>query len=362
MTLPHLAVRLPQMRSLTPTYLNHLSLSIEDAQALKRLGEFKGKQDLYKEQTPQILDTLKKTSIIESSESSNRLEGIFASRDKIEALIEKKTSPQNRSEQEIAGYRDALDLIHESSTFMPFSTNIILQIHSVIYRYLPLEGGSWKSVDNDIIERSEDGKEVKVRFKPVPAFQTKQAMEDLCSLYRTAVEIDRHEPLVVIPLAILDFLCIHPFLDGNGRTGRLLTLMLMYHFGFEVGRYISLERIVEESKTSYYETLQASSKNWHEGTHDVMPWMRYFHGILLKAYGEFAERVNKIDSGKGTKTDYVISVIEKKFSPFSITDIERDCPGVSRDMIRLVLRDLKKSGTILLQGKGRNAKWLYVRN
>lgn len=349
------------MKSLSAQYLKNISLSLEDAQTLKRLGEYKGKQDLYKEQTPQILKTLKQTSIIESSESSNRLEGILASRDKIEALVSKKTTPQNRSEQEIAGYRDALDLIHESATHMPFSTNVILQIHSVIYRYLPSEGGKWKSIDNDIIERSEDGKEVKIRFKPVPAFKTKQAMEELAELYKQAIEINQHEPLVVIPLAILDFLCIHPFLDGNGRTARLLTLMLLYQFGYEVGRFISLERITEESKTTYYESLQASSKNWHEDKHDILPWLRYFHGIILKAYKEFEQRVGNIDSGKGSKTDYVISTIERKFSPFTISDLERDCPGVSRDMIRLVLRDLKKSGTILLQGKGRGAKWIYVR-
>jgi Fic family protein len=347
------------MKSLTALYLKNLSLSLDDAQTLKRLGEYKGKQDLFKEQTPQILETLKQTSIIESSESSNRLEGILASRDKIEALVNKKTTPQNRSEQEIAGYRDALDMIHESAAHMPFSTNIILQIHSVIYRYLPSEGGKWKTVDNDIIERSADGKEVKVRFKPVPAFQTKQAMEELAALYNQAIE--QHEALVVIPLTILDFLCIHPFLDGNGRTARLLTLILMYQYGYEVGRFISLERIIEESKTTYYESLQASSKNWHEGAHDVMPWLRYFHGTILKAYREFEQRVGKLDSGKGSKTDYVTNTIERKFSPFTISDLERDCPGVSRDMIRLVLRDLKKSGTILLQGKGRGAKWIYVR-
>jgi Fic family protein len=343
--------------SLDPIYLQQISLSAEDALTLRKIGECKGKQALFIEQTPEVLESLRQVAIIESSESSNRLEGITAPRERVEALVLKGSRPATRSEQEIAGYRDALALIHESAAHMAFTVNVVLQLHSIIYRYLPNEGGRWKMADNEIVERNPDGSLLRVRFRPVPAVATPGAMDRLAERYQAAVSPGRIEPLVAAPLAVLDFLCIHPFTDGNGRTARLLTLLLLYHFGYDVGRYISLERIFEESRETYYETLEASSEGWHEGRHDARPWLRYFWGVMLRAYHEFEERVGQVTTGRGSKTAHIRRVVERKLAPFAISEIEAECPGVSRDMIRVVLRQMREQGALSVTGAGRGARW-----
>jgi Fic family protein len=184
-------------------------------------------------------------------------------------------------------------------------------------------------------------------------------MEALAVEYRDAVANAR-EPLIVVPLAVLDFLCIHPFADGNGRMARLLTLLLLYHFDYAVGRYISLERIVEESKETYYEALAASSHGWHEGRQDVFPWLRYFWGVVLRAYREFQERVGTLREGRGAKSDLVEEAVKRRVGAFAISDIEAECPGVTRDWIRIVLRRMRDAGRIAPQGRGRGAKWVHV--
>lgn len=346
------------MKTLQPKYLQNINFTADDASTIQKIGEFKGKQGLFIQQTPEILDSLKQVAIIESSESSNRLEGITAPRKRVEAIVREISTPENRSEQEIAGYRDALALIHESAAHMTLRVNVILQLHSMIYRYLPTEGGHWKMADNQIVERNADGSVRRVRFEPVSAFDTPGAMDRLVESYGHAIRELSAEPLVVIPAAVFDFLCIHPFTDGNGRTARLLTLMLLYHFDYEVGRFISLERIFEESKDTYYECLGASSQNWHEGQHDIKPWLRYFWGVMVRAYGEFEERVGTITKGRGSKTVHIRRVIGRKTKPFSISEIESECPGISRDMIRVVLRRLRDEGVLRLEGRGRGAKWV----
>ena len=346
------------MRTVEPYYLQNMTFTSGDASTFQKIGEYKGKQGLFTQQTPEILDSLKQVAIIESSESSNRLEGITAPRKRVEAIVKESSTPENRSEQEIAGYRDALALIHESAVHMTLSINVILQLHSMIYRYLPTEGGRWKMAENQIVERNADGSVRRVRFEPVSAFDTPGSMDRLVENYGDAIHVLSAEPLVLIPAAVFDFLCIHPFTDGNGRTARLLTLMLLYHFDYEVGRFISLERIFEESKETYYESLEASSQNWHEGQHDIKPWLRYFWGIILRAYGEFEERVGTITKGRGSKTIHVRRVIDRKTKPFSISEIESECPGVSRDMIRVVLRQLRNEGVLRLEGRGRGSRWV----
>jgi len=346
------------MHSLTPDYLNRIVLTPEQGSTLNKIGEYKGKQKLFAHQTPEILETLRKAAVVESSECSNRLEGITAPHNRIEALVLESTTPQNRSEQEIAGYRDALNLVHESAAYMDCSVNVCLQLHTMLYRYLPEDGGRWKMNDNEIVERNPDGTTHRVRFKTVSAVATPQAMDTLAERYKTGLQDLRKEPLLIIPLTVLDFLCIHPFSDGNGRVSRLLTLMMLYHFDYNVGRYISLERIFEQSKETYYESLEASSRNWHSGKHNPNPWLNYFWGTLLCAYGEFEERVGTIHEGKGTKTELIRQTVSRKIGPFAISDIESDCPGISRDMIRLVLRQLRDEGVISSHGKGRGAKWL----
>lgn len=348
------------MAPLTADLVPGLTFAAQDMAALRQLGEYRGKQELFAHQRPEVFDALKAVAIVESSESSNRLEGISAPKSRIEAIVLRETTPRNRSEQEIAGYRDALNLIHQSALEMPFSSNVILQVHRTVYDYLPQEGGRWKPVDNKIVERGPGSDVVRVRFVPVSAVATPGYMDQLATRYGSLLERDEHDALVVIPAAILDFLCIHPFRDGNGRVARLLTLQLLCKAGYQVGRFISLERIFEETSESYYETLEASSRGWHEGKQDPFPWLRYFWGVLLRAYGEFEDRVGAIGTGKGSKTDQVRAAVERKVAPFSISELQRDCPGVSKEMVRHVLRQLRDEGALVVEGAGRGARWRKV--
>jgi Fic family protein len=344
------------MHSLTSEFLSKLRFGANQAATLRAVGEYRGKQALFYRQAPEVLKGLRQIAIIESSESSNRLEGVTVSPGRLKALIIKQTKPLDRSEQEVAGYRDALGLIHESARDMAFTPNVILQLHSTLSRFMPEPGGRWKRQDNDIIERHRDGT-VRVRFKPTSAYLTPAAMDSVTERYAKALRDARQDPLVLVPLAILDFLCIHPFSDGNGRVARLLTLMLLYHFDYEVGRYVSIERIYEDTKDSYYETLEASSKGWHKGKHDVFPWLDYFWGVLLRSYREFEQRVGEVRKGRGAKGGQVREYVLKSRRPMSISEIEAACPGVSRDTVRLVLRRMKSEGLIAPTGKGRSAKW-----
>jgi Fic family protein len=348
------------MKSLTAQFINNLSLSSEQGSSLAKIGEYKGKQDLFVQQAPEVLQTLKQRAVVESSECSNRLEGITAPHKRIEALVLKSTTPRDRSEQEIAGYRDALGLVHDSAKHMQCSVNVCRQLHTTLYKYLPQDGGRWKMSDNEIVERNEDGSVERVRFRAVSAVETPQAMDNMVANYVEALNVQNREPLLVIPLAVLDFLCIHPFSDGNGRVSRLLTLMMLYHSGFEVGRYISLERIFEQSKETYYETLEASSRDWHDAKHNAHPWINYFWGVLIAAYKEFEDRVGTLRSGRGSKTEQIRNAVERRSAPFAISDLEADCLGVSRDMIRVVLRKMRDEGIIASKGRGRGAQWFRV--
>lgn len=344
------------MKSLTPQFLDQLGYQETHLKSIGALRQHKGEQERFTHQTPEILETLRTAALIESTESSNRLEGITADRARIEALALHSTNPANRPEQEIAGYRDALALVHENYEHMEFTPNVILQCHGMLTRYTGEIGGRWKAADNRIVERLPDGKIHRVRFEPVSALKTPESMEELTRLYALAVS-ERREPLVIIPLAILDFLCIHPFKDGNGRCSRLLTLQLLYKAGYTVGKHISLERIFERTSQSYYEVLEKSSQGWHDGKHDPFPWMTYFWGVLIAACNEFQQRAGTIHTLKGAKTEQIKSWVERRMVPFAISEVERDCPGISREMIRIVLNGLRDDGKLKLEGKGRGAKW-----
>jgi Fic family protein len=347
------------MHSLSPNYLTKLRFNAQQLATLRALGEYRGKQQLFIAQSPEILSDLRQVAVVESAQSSNRLEGVVVAANRLKPLILKNATPKSRSEQEVVGYRDALSLIHESREHMPFSMGTVLQLHGIMYRYIPQPGGHWKATNNDISERHLDGR-TRVRFRPVEAHLTPIAISETIAHYQTALVQQLADPLVLVPLVILDFLCVHPFPDGNGRMARLLTLQLLYHADYSVGRFISLERIFEGSKDSYYETLEASSQGWHEAEHDIAPWLNYFWGALLRAYKEFEERVGTIERGRGAKGDRVRAEILKRNLPFSISDIEQACPGISRDMVRLVLRSMKAEGLIAPTGKGRGAKWIGV--
>lgn len=348
------------MHSLSPDYLAKLRFDAQQLATLRALGEYRGKQQLYVAQSPEVLNDLRQVAVVESTESSNRLEGVVVAAHRLKSLVLKNAMPRSRSEQEVAGYRDALGLIHESGAQMQFSEGTVRQLHGILYRYMAQPGGHWKATSNDIVERHPDGS-TRIRFRPVAAHLTPMAMADMIARYRTALDQHLADPLVLVPLVIFDFLCIHPFPDANGRMARLLTLQLLYHFDYAVGRFISLERIFEESKENYYETLEASSQDWHESAHDIAPWLDYFWGALLRAYKEFEERVGTIARGRGAKGDRVRAEILKRHLPFSISEIEEACPGISRDMVRVILRAMKAEGVIAPTGKGRGAKWEQIR-
>jgi Fic family protein len=345
------------MRSLNLKYMQNIRLTSSQAATIKKIGEYQGKQALFSRQTPEILDSLRRVAKIESTESSNRLEGVTAAPDRVKALVADSADPVDRPEQEIAGYRDALALVHESGSYMNLSTMTIRRIHKVMYQYLPVPGGEFKRNDNQIVEIMPDGKR-RVRFTPVAAKDTEDAIDTLARNFDHATRLPNMEPLIVIPLAVFDFLCIHPFDDGNGRASRLLTLLLLYRQDCQVGRFISLERIVEQSKTTYYETLETSSQGWHDSEHDPHPWLNYFWGVLLRAYEEFESRVGEIRNTKISKSEQIRMAVERRAAPFSLADIQHECAHISRDMIKLVLRDLKAEGRILLVGKGRGARWI----
>jgi len=347
------------MKSFESKYLKNLKLPAEASSYLRAIGEYKGKEELYIKQSPDTLEKLLESAIVESAESSNRIEGIIAPHKRVKMIVEAGATPRNRSEQEIAGYKDVLNLIHQSHADIPLTENVILQFHSMLYRYTTINSGFWKKMDNEIIDRLPDGTRV-IRFKTVAAKNTLHYMEELISLYNADLKKENIDPLILVPLFVFDFLCVHPFSDGNGRIARLLTLLLLYQAGYVVGKYISLERIIENSKDSYYDALKLSSKGWHEGKHDILPWLNYFYGILVAAYKEFEVRVGTF-KGKGSKTEQVKAAIEKFIKPFSITDVESSCPNVSRDTIRKILRDLRDTGFIESTGMGRGAKWVKKR-
>lgn len=331
-------------------------MPMETVNLIAKINEYKGKQELYKQQAPQILETLKDVAIIQSTKASNAIEGIVITDSRLKSIMKNDTDIQDRSEGEIAGYRDVLQLIHSSYDAIPIRDTVLLQLHKELYRYTSVEGGTWKNVDNVISETFSDGTK-RIRFVPVSAFETPSAMGRICTELRERLGKQDVEPLILISVFILDFLSIHPFNDGNGRMARLLTLLLLYQLGFEVGRYISLEKIIEDSKEEYYEALRKSSIDWHENTNNIFPWMNYLLGTIVAAYKDLESRVGVIASQKGGKSQRIHAFIEKKLGYFTKSDIRNACPDVSEATINRVLNELKEQNAIEPVGLGRNAKW-----
>ena len=266
------------------------------------------------------------------------------------------TKPKDRSEAEILGYREALSKIHTRPESFLIDEKTILDMHRQIYSRTDIPAGQWKKRDNTIEERLSDGRWI-TRFVPVSARETPGTMKELCARFNRLMDKRRTSPLILIPAFIFDFLCIHPFSDGNGRVSRLLTVLMLHQADYTVGRYISIERSIEESKETYYESLQRSSKDWQEGKHSLKPWWEYSLGVLIGAYQEFERRVGTIAKTRGAKTAIVEETIVNLPTTFSISDVERLCPSVSRDMIRVILNRLRKEGHIVSQGTGRGALW-----
>ncbi|MCS3857837.1 Fic family protein [Salinibacter ruber] len=320
------------------------------------LHEYRGREQLYAQQARQALDTLKEVAVIRSAESSNRIEGVEAAPGRIKKLMEESTAPETRSEQAIAGYRDVLNTIHTRHEDIEFSPGVVRQFHRDLFKYTSSRGGDWKSTGNDIIEEHPDGTEV-VRFETASPHRTPEYMKTLHERFDRAWKEGEVDPLLLIAAYVLDFLCIHPFQDGNGRMARLLTLLLLYKADYGVGQYISLEKLVEDSRESYYDALYQSSQGWHEAKHDLHPWTDYFLGTLLAAYEEFEDRVGELRTQRGAKTQRILDAVEELHDGFKTRDVEELCPSVSRSLIRKVFDELKEQGKLRAEGRGPAAVW-----
>lgn len=322
---------------------------------LSDLGEARGKQELFTRQSPQKLKVLREHALIESAISSNRLEGVTVDRSRVATVVFGRSLLRDRDEEEIRGYKDALELIHENGKKLEMNEETIIRLHS-LERAKIGDAGQYKEKNSDIIEKFPDGRE-RIRFKTVPAKSTPGAMRELIALWHRGLENHRIPPPLLLASWNLDFLCIHPFRDGNGRVSRLMLLLQSYHLGFEVGRYISMERHIEENKDRYYETLEQSSLGWHEAKHDPWPYINFILFTIKEVYKEFEERVGQLKSPRGAKTELIRDAIGSQSWPFTLMDLERACPGVSRDMIRVVLRNMKIEREVECLGRGPGALW-----
>ena len=327
-------------------------LTPEIVQMIAGIHEHKGRLELFLEADIDELKTLLEVALIQSTGASNRIEGIYTTDKRLKELVEQKAEPRNRSEQEIAGYREVLATIHESYEYIVPRPNLILQLHRDLYSYSQSAvGGSYKNADNVIAETDEEGRQ-KTRFIPAPAFQTAEAMEEMCRAFLEAWEADHMDKLLLIPMFILDFLCIHPFNDGNGRMSRLLTLLLYYKAGYLVGKYISMEMLIERTKETYYEALQASSIGWHENENSYEPFVKYYLGIIQKAYNEFESRVEHLKNRSLSKPERIKAMIDQKVGKITKKEIMETCPDISKTTIERTLTDLVKSGYIAKVGSG----------
>lgn len=327
-------------------------LTPEIVQMVASIHEHKGKQELFLEANIDELKTLLEVALIQSTGASNRIEGIYTSDKRLEELVSQKAEPRNRSEEEISGYREVLATIHESYEYIVPRTNIILQLHRDLYSYSQgAKGGIFKNSDNVIAETDAEGHQ-RARFIPVPAFQTAEAMDEMCNRFLEEWEANRMDKLILIPIFILDFLCIHPFNDGNGRMSRLLTLLLFYKAGYIVGKYISMEMLIEKTKETYYEALQASSIGWHECNNSYEPFVKYYLGIVLKAYKEFESRVEHLKHKNLSKPDRIKAVIDRKVGKITKKEIMDFCPDISKVTVERTLTDLVKKGYIAKVGAG----------
>ena len=328
---------------------------------LTQIHEYKGKQNLFIESRADALAQLVEIAKIQSTEASNKIEGIYASDDRIKKLALAKTNPQNRNEEEIAGYRDVLNTIHTNHDGIPLKPNIILQLHRDLYRFNTVTyGGQYKNVDNVITEEDVEGNKF-VRFKPVEAWEVPESVEKLCTEYNEAVALEAINPLLAISMFVLDFLCIHPFNDGNGRMSRLLTLLLLYRSGYIVGKYISIEKLIETTKESYYDALQKSSYGWHENENDYAPFVKYMLSVILAAHREFASRVETMVESKLSKTERIAKIIEDTLGKVKKQDILEKCPDISETTVQRALNDLLKNNKIKKISGGRYTSYIWNR-
>jgi len=336
-------------------------LPVDIVVQLNAIAEGRGRETAARLRHPLQLETLSEMAIVQSIDASNAIEGITAPAERIEALATQRTTPRNRSEQEIAGYRYALTQIHEHAADIPFEPKYVQQLHGYVYRFTAVRhAGHFKAMDNTVKERRPDGAMV-VRFVPVDAARTPAAMDELHHAFATAVELGTFPYPLLCAAYVLDFLTIHPFTDGNGRMARLITLWLLYRGGFGVGRYISLERVIAETKEDYYATLGASTVGWHENRHDLLPWARYLLGVLVTAYAKFDEQMDVFDIPVGDR----FAVIHRRVGDwpsdeFTAAEVHATLRGVSRETLARVLRGLREEGSLERLGAGRGTRWRRV--
>ena len=335
--------------------MNHELMNLVSA-----IHEYRGKQELFIEAKPDVLQAMLEIAKIQSTGASNRIEGIYTPEERLAALVKSKAEPRNRSEQEIAGYREVLSLIHDSYDYMVPRTNVILQLHRDLYQFSPASyGGSFKNSDNVIAEIDSSGQS-RVRFQPLSAFETPDAVERLTNTFVEAIRTEKYDPLLLVPLFILDFLCIHPFNDGNGRMSRLLTLLLLYRSGYIVGKYISVEMIIEKTKETYYEVLQESSAGWYEGKNAYLPFVKYYLEVILSAYKEFSARVQLMQDRSLSKPERIRRLFANTLQKLSKGMILEKCPDISTSTVEATLAALVKEGYIIKIGAGKTTA--YIRN
>ena len=326
---------------------------------LTQIHEFKGEQTLFIEAKADTLSQLVDIAKIQSTEASNKIEGIYTSDERLKALVKDSTRPRTRNEREIAGYRDVLNTIHENHDYIPPKPSIILQLHRDLYKFEGMDiGGRYKTSDNIIEEQDSEGNK-SVRFRPMPAWETPEAIEKLCQSYDEALNSENIDALIIIPMFVLDFLCVHPFNDGNGRISRLLTLLLLYRSGYIVGKYISIEKLIEQTKEIYYESLQLSSAGWHENKNDYEPFVKYMLGVIVAAYRDFSSRVSLLTTQGMSKPDRVKEIIRSTLGPITKTEILAKCPDISQVTVQRALADLVDKGDIVKLGGGRYTKYIW---
>ena len=334
-------------------------LTPEIVSYLSKIHEFKGEQTLFIEANADTLIQLTEIAKIQSTEASNKIEGIYTSDERLRALVQDTTRPKTRNEREIAGYRDVLNTIHENHDYIPPKSTFILQLHRDLYKFEGLDiGGKYKTADNIIEEQDAVGNKF-VRFKPVAAWETPEAIEQLCDSFDEALVTAHIEPLILIPMFILDFLCIHPFNDGNGRMSRLLTLLLLYRAGYIVGKYISIEKLIERTKDTYYECLQESSRKWHENENDYEPFVRYMLGVIIAAYRDFSSRVKLLATAGLSKPERIREVIKNTLGEITKAEIMKKCPDISQVTVQRALAELVASEQIIKIGGGKYTRYKW---
>ncbi len=347
------------MKKITTDRIESIDLPMASAWLLGECMQARGRQELWMRQRPEVLQALREQAVVLSVESSNRIEGVSIAASRLRPVVLGRVRPRDRSEEELAGYRKALDWIFTRKRRVLLSPQVVLKLHALAQGGMSGDAGRWKSKDNKIIEILPNN-ERRVRFVPTSAAQTPGAMEALCSAYQRAGENEQNPVLLTIAACIFDLLCIHPFRDGNGRVSRLATTFLLAQEGFTVCRFISLERIVEQRKEEYYQVLKQCSKGWHTGANDITAWWNFFLSVLRSAYGDLARKVEG-SASLAPKGDMVRRVIKDQVEPFALSEIAAQIPGASLPLIKKVLVTMKKEGTVKLTGRGRGAVWEVIR-